>query len=387
MHKTQTMNIAIITPLVPTYSETFISLHLQQLPFKVHHFHSLPKMGYHPIYDGAGKPLSSDRKWVNYIETGIDRVFGENGTGYFFRQQAMLRYFKKHQIQAVLAEYGPVGASVMEVCAKAGIPLLVHFHGRDAYHFKTLERYKKHYPKMFQLAHTIFPVSTDMQEQLLGLGAPAEKLVLNPYGPNSVLFHYQDHADAEPVFLSVGRFTGKKAPDLTIKAFQLTLRQVPNARLIMVGDGPLWESCKQLALSLGIADHIVFAGSRPPAAIAELHHQVRVFVQHSIRAADGDSEGTPVAILEAMQSGLPVVSTRHAGIKDVVLEGITGFLVEEGDYKGMSKYMITLAKNAALSAEMGKQGANRIQEHYTLAQHLDRLSQRIEKAVLDFRES
>jgi glycosyltransferase involved in cell wall biosynthesis len=375
------MNVAIVTPLIPTYSETFISLHLKQLPVQVHHFYSLPKMGYHPIYDGQGKPLSSDWKWINYIETGIDRVFGENGTGYFFRKKAMVAYLKKHNIQAVLAEYGPVGVSVMDVCAQADVPLLVHFHGRDAYHYKTLERYKKQYPKMFQLAHTIFPVSTDMLAQLEGLGAPAEKLVLNPYGPNSALFHYADHLTAPPVFLSVGRFTGKKAPDLTIKAFALTLKDVPEARMIMVGDGPLWAECKTLAQSLGIADQITFAGPKSPAEIAALHHQVRVFVQHSIRAEDGDSEGTPVAILEAMQSGLPVVSTRHAGIKDVVLEGVTGYLVDEGDYEGMAEHMITLAKNNTLAAQMGNQGATRIQEQYTLTQHLDRLYQRIVKAV------
>jgi glycosyltransferase involved in cell wall biosynthesis len=82
-----------------------------------------------------------------------------------------------------------------------------------------------------------------------------------------------------------------------------------------------------------------------------------------------------------MQSGLPVVSTRHAGIKDVVLEGLTGYLVDEGDYEGMAEHMITLAKNNTLAAQMGNQGATRIQEQYTLTQHLDRLYQRIVKAV------
>ncbi|HPH20293.1 MAG TPA: hypothetical protein PLE32_16000, partial [Haliscomenobacter sp.] len=72
-------NVAIVTPLIPTYSETFLRAHIELLPFKMHHFYGLPKMGYHPIYDGTGVPLSSDNKWINYLETGIDTLFSENG--------------------------------------------------------------------------------------------------------------------------------------------------------------------------------------------------------------------------------------------------------------------------------------------------------------------
>ena len=75
-------NIAFITPLEITYSETFLQAHLERLPFKIHHFYDLPKMDYHPIHDGAEKPLSSDNKWINYLETGLEMLFAENGWGY-----------------------------------------------------------------------------------------------------------------------------------------------------------------------------------------------------------------------------------------------------------------------------------------------------------------
>lgn len=374
-------NVAIVTPLIPTYSETFLRAHIELLPFKMHHFYALPKMGYHPIYDGSGVPLSSDNKWINYLETGIDTLFAENGWGYILRKKAMLKYFKKHQIKAVLAEYGPTGTYVMDACAEAQIPLLVHYHGRDAYHYKTLQRFGNKYRKMFAFADAVLPVSTDMQQQLLSLGAPPDKLILNPYGPNPNYFSFQDIVANPPVFLTVGRFTAKKAPHHTIRAFARVWAAFPEAKMIMLGDGELWEESKQLAKSLGVYDQIDFAGPRSPKQIAAAHHEVRVFIQHSVRAADGDSEGTPVAILEAMKSGLPIVATRHAGIKDVVLEGETGFLVDEGDWEAMAEAMVQLAKDPAMAAAMGKKGSARANAHYTMEQHIQRLADAIQAAI------
>lgn len=372
--------VAIVTPLKPTYSETFLRAHIELLPFQMHHFYALPKMGYHPIYDGEGRPLSSDRKWLNYLETGIDRLFGETGVGYFFRKKAMIHYFKKHQISAVLAEYGPTATYILDVCKACKLPLIVHFHGRDAYHYQTIARFGKKYTLLFEYASAIVSVSRDMSQQLITLGAPEKKIILNPCSPNE-RFSAQSSINKPTVFLTVGRFAAKKGPEYTIRAFAEVLKQIPAARLLMVGEGELWDTCKELSIQLGVAEKIEFLGSRTPDQVAELFHQARVFVQHSRRAEDGDSEGTPVSILEAMKSGLPIVSTRHAGIKDVVLEGETGFLVDEGDWKGMAEAMLKLAQDPNLAAEMGKKGNARVEAHYTMEQHIQRLADAILAAI------
>lgn len=106
----------------------------------------------------------------------------------------------------------------------------------------------------------------------------------------------------------------------------------------------------------------------------------RSFVQHSIRAFDGDSEGTPVAILEAQVSGLPVVSTTHAGIKDVVMSGETGLLVAEGNVNGMADAMIELAKSPSRAAELGKAARHRALKEYTLTQSIQKLATAIRSA-------
>ena len=369
-------NIAVFSPIRPSYSETFINAHLQRLPYKTWLFYSLPQMGYHPIYDGENRPLSSDLKWVNYLETGIDRLFGESGTGYFFRRRSMLQFFQKHRIEAALAEYGPTATYLLPALKQAKLPLIIHFHGRDAYHYGTLQRFGARYKKAFDYASAIIAVSDDMRRQLLQLGAPEHKLILNPYGPNTELFHLpSEYHLRPPVFLAVGRFTGKKAPFTTIRAFHRVWQQHPEARLIMVADGPLWEASKALVRELGMEHAVMFTGPQPAERIAEWHMAAMAFVQHSVRDVDGDSEGTPVAILEAMASGLPVVATRHAGIKDVVLEGETGLLVDEGDEAGMATQMIQLVENPTLARQMGLAGAQRIQDHYTMERHIGVLAE------------
>jgi glycosyltransferase involved in cell wall biosynthesis len=103
------------------------------------------------------------------------------------------------------------------------------------------------------------------------------------------------------------------------------------------------------------------------------------FVQHSLTAPNGDTEGTPVGIMEASASGLPVVSTRHGGIPDAVIHEKTGYLVEEGDDKAMGQHMIKLCENPEHAREMGLAGRKHMQEHY---EHSDQISKLYELAKI-----
>ncbi len=205
-----------------------------------------------------------------------------------------------------------------------------------------------------------------MEAQVLSLGAPREKVYLNPYGVNLSLFQGAYPGRQPPVFITVGRFTAKKAPLHTIRAFAKVKPLSPEAQLIMVGEGELWEEAKKLAGELGISKSVDFKGKQTPKQISELLQTARVFVQHSLRPENGDSEGTPNSVLEAAATGLPVVSTLHAGIKDAVIHGESGFLVEEGDVEGMANYMYLLATDARLAAQMGQRGRHHMEENYAM---------------------
>jgi colanic acid/amylovoran biosynthesis glycosyltransferase len=282
---------------------------------------------------------------------------------------------------AVLAQYGTTGVRVMEACACEGVPLIVHFHGFDASVKAVLAEHVHTYPRLFQVAAAIVAVSHDMCERLVRLGAPPEKVHYAPCGVDCSQFVMSDAAAAPQIIVAAGRLVDKKAPHLTLLSFAEVLRECPDARLRLIGDGPLLGACGDLASGLGLGDSVDFLGQQPHHVIRDEMQNARCFVQHSVVALNGDSEGTPVAVMEAGASGLPVVATRHAGIGDVVVDGETGFLVEEHDIKGMARGLVRLMQDPALAARMGRAGRTQVEARFSMDDRVARLWEIIEAAV------
>jgi glycosyltransferase involved in cell wall biosynthesis len=236
-----------------------------------------------------------------------------------------------------------------------------------------LKPYALFYQKVFSYAKAIVAVSQSMKEQLLQLGVPPEKMHYNVYGVNTDQFK-ETHPDKNPpVFIAVGRFVDKKAPHLTLIAFRKVLDKCSSARLRIIADGPLLEPCRHIVSALRMTHAVEFLGPQNHSEVAKAMLGARSFVQHSVTTSYGDSEGTPLVILEAGASGLPVVSTRHAGIRDVVVENKTGFLVDEYDVDGMADYMIQLIEKPELARELGKRARAHIKNNYSMQKSIENL--------------
>jgi len=366
------LHIVIFSPLKDAVSETFIKAHIERLPLSV-----TPRYESHwRLRDDSGRRIWPVGRWFGAVAQRLTPKLNTGAFNFF-----LARHLRSVGADAVLAEYGTTGAFLVEGCKKARIPLFIYFHGYDASIRTVLDSNLNGYIKMFDYASGIVAVSDSMKNRLLSLGAPAERLHLNAYGVDPDQFAGGNPATKGPVFLGVGRFVEKKAPYLTVLAFSKVVRIVPDARLIMVGDGPLLGPCKRLAAALGVGSTIEFLGVQGSSRVSELLRNSRAFVQHSLEADDGDCEGTPVAVIEAQMTGLPVISTRHAGIPDVVIDGETGFIVDEGDADGMSARMSQLACDPELAGRMGQAARKRAEAHYTLDRHLNQLAEMIEAGV------
>ena len=291
------------------------------------------------------------------------------------------RVLRRTRPDAVLAQYGTTAVRLLDACRDTGVPLVVHFHGYDASRHDLLRDLRADYERLFREAAGIVVVSRAMEQRLAALGADPARLHYSPCGVDCTRFAASDPAAAPPVFVAVGRFVEKKGPYLTLAAFAEAHRQHPEARLRMIGDGALLGVCRDLAGALGVADAVAFLGAQPHEVVQQEMSGARAFVQHSVEAADGDCEGTPVAVLEAGASALPVVATRHAGIPDVVVEGETGLLVDERDVAGMARHMLRLIENPALAARLGQAGRARVLEHYCLERNMERLWHAIQASV------
>ena len=363
------MRVTIIKNREVKLTETFIRTHAEHLPAEVSIIH-----GERPrIEDGATVPS------VYWMARGLARRLGssadERGT------TAIYAYLlKKARADVVLAEYGTTGERVWRACESLSLPLVVHFHGYDASREEVLQRYGGGYREMFRYATAIIAVSRTMRQSLIDLGAPAEKVVVNPCSVDLDTFAIGAPDEAPPTFLAVGRLVEKKAPHLLILAFAEVHRQCPEARLRVIGDGSLEGVLTDLVAALGLGDAVDLLGPQPHDVVREEMQRVRAFVQHSVVALDGDSEGTPVSVLEASASGLPVVSTDHAGIPDAVQDGETGFVVSERDVEGMAARMLEVARSPELARRLGQAGRVRMEALYSRELRMRRLWEVVRRA-------
>lgn len=367
-----TYNLCIIKPNQSAFSETFIQQHIERLSGNKKVLYG----GAFPVYQENGKFLILSKiDLISYLFQ--KKILGKRSIA--VRDKALIQYLKREKIDVVFAEYGMVGAMVTEACKQADVPLIIQFHGADAHQQKTVKTYLPYYTKAFAYADTIITVSQDMSDALIDLGAAKEKIFLNPCGVNTELFRQIDIRNSPPNFLSVGRFVAKKSPQSIVKAFKIVCDRIVNAHLWMVGDGPLFEETKALAEMLLLSPKITFTGILPSEEIIKLMKNMRCFVQHSVTAPDGDMEGTPVTILEAASSGLPIVSTKHAGIKQAVIDGKTGFLADENDINAMAERMIEIASSPQLALRLGEAAREHMLKNYAIENQISKLDQIIQK--------
>jgi colanic acid/amylovoran biosynthesis glycosyltransferase len=368
------INICIIKPNKDTFSETFIQEHINRLNGNKKVLYG----GAFPVYDDKGDFLIKSKiGLLNYFIQ--KRLLKKHEID--VRTNALVHYLNANQINVVLAEYGMVGAAVCTACKLANVPLVIHFHGADAHQIPTVNDYSERYKKAFEYAAAIIGVSGDMIAALQKLGAPANKLILNPYGVDTTKFPQVNIADSARNFLSVGRFVEKKSPSSVLKAFKQLSQQYPDARLWMVGNGPLYDETSALVQKFNLSDQVTLTGILSATGIQNLMKGMRCFVQHSVTAADGDMEGTPNTILEAGASGLAIVSTRHAGIKEAVIDGETGFLVAEHDVDAMAMHMMTIAGDVRLAAQLGEKEAAYIRENYEMSKRIKVLDDILQKVT------
>lgn len=355
------------------YSQTFVRDHINRLPGEV-----FPVLGGWPDWRHKGQfilpkryrlGLRFSKRFPSWVAEPI-RKAGQNH---------LVSFIKRTDV--TLAEFGPVGVSLLRPCQIAQVPLVVHFHGFDVYDRRVLEEYQKDYRELFRSAAAFVVVSKAMSEQVVRLGAPREKVHVNSCGVDVLRFDPADAGSNPPHFLAIGRFVEKKAQFLTILAFERALRQCPDIRLSLVGDGPLLDCCKQIVRALRLERAVEFLGVVSHDNVPAMMRRCRGFVQHSVTAPSGDSEGNPVAVMEAGASALPVVSTKHAGIPDTVAHGETGLLSEEADIDSMANHMVLLARDPHLASELGKNARVRIQSLFSMERSIQGLYGVLETAV------
>jgi colanic acid/amylovoran biosynthesis glycosyltransferase len=349
---------ALISPNRSQYSETFIRAHIELVSQVV-----VYADGYFPT------SISVDRgeSWCDLPKTDDP-------------ESALIESWKANNVQVVLAEYGLSGVEVMNACKTANLPLVVHFHGFDAYRDDVLRDYGDRYLELFEYASKIIVVSKAMRDQLLYLKCPSEKIEWLPYGVDTELFSPPESQVERHHFVACGRFVPKKSPLSTIRAFAKVVEIHPNVLLTFIGDGELLHEAIALSKELNLDGNVIFKGVLTSQEVAYEFRKHSIFVQHSVVSAQNDSEGTPLSILEAAASELAIVATRHGGISDVIESGKNGFLVEEGDIEGMAQRMLQLLENHEIRTQFGTEARITVLQNYRQSDYIDSLECQLSQA-------
>jgi glycosyltransferase involved in cell wall biosynthesis len=176
----------------------------------------------------------------------------------------------------------------------------------------------------------------------------------------------------------------KKSPIDLAKAFRYAVDETSEdiqLELKIAGDGPLRGELEQEVRDQGIENQVSILGAVPHSQVSKLMAEANLYTQHCKTASNGDQEGQGVSFVEASASGLPIVSTRHNGLTDVIVDGQTGYLVEEGDVEGMGKKIAYLAESPDEWRRLGKAGRIRVEESFNLQNQVGDMKEMLSQLV------
>jgi glycosyltransferase involved in cell wall biosynthesis len=243
----------------------------------------------------------------------------------------------------------PAGVIALVVRALTRVPYVVTVHGGDAY---TLRGRVGRAVKRLVLsrAAAVLPVSRDIAASLGLQGASVLRMGVDTAALAAAV---GERSPEDGLLVFVGRLAEKKGVDVLVEA----VAQLSEARLEIVGDGPDRAALERLTIRLGVADRVRFRGKLPKADVLGVLARASVAVIPSRVAADGDMEGTPVVLCEAMAAGVPVVASDLGGLGECIHHGIDGFLVPPGDVDALAATLRKMLSGGVDLDALGRAGA------------------------------
>jgi colanic acid/amylovoran biosynthesis glycosyltransferase len=334
-------------------SETFILAQARALSEYVPSFVGLERahpslaLPQEPLLLSDRRPSISDLRAKLYRRTGIAPCFH--------------REAKRSRPDLVHAHFASGGRTALPLARALRVPLLVTLHGADV----TVRGSRTDvYKRLGEQASLFLCISSFIRDRALEAGFPPRKLLVHYIGIDRDLFSPSPSLEPPKGVLFVGRLVEKKGCEYLLRAMQLVQRMHPECELTVIGDGPLRPSLETLAMELNI--RYQFRGVQSAVAIREALQKARVFCVPSVTASNGDSEGLGIVFAEAQAMGVPIVSTTHGGIPEVVEDRLTGLLVPERDYQALADALSLLLDDEDLWQSLQRGAHQRVEQNFDL---------------------
>ncbi len=297
------------------------------------------------------------------------------------RSAPLRRVLAGHHTVLLHAHFGVEGVYAVPTAKALRVPLVTTLHGSDvtvdkrqllASRKPSWINYVAWRGSLFDAGATFVCVSEYVRRCAIAWGYPAERTVVLPIGVDVDLIQPAAPVDA-PRILHVARLVAKKGTAYLIRAFAVVRRAIPDAELVVIGDGPLRASLVALARELGVSSAVRFLGAQPYATTLREMGQARVVCLPSVTAPPGGQEGLGMVLLEAAAAGKPMVATDHGGIPEAVTDGCNGFLVPERDVAGLADRLLALLEDPHLCEKFGRAGREMVLKRFNLRQQTAKL--------------
>lgn len=284
---------------------------------------------------------------------------------------AIIPFVKRNpQYDIIMCHFGLLGLKAMRLREIGAIDgkLITAFHGVDmSQNLKLLG--ENLYAPLFELGDVFLPISHYWKNRLIELGCDPNKITVHRMGIDSDKFKFVPRRllDQETLkIISVSRLTEKKGLEFGIRAVAMLIERGIDLEYIIVGDGDCKQSLQNLVQQLGIAHAVKLVGPKEHSEVLKLLEQSHILLAPSVTAKDGNQEGIPVVLMEAMASGLPVVSTYHSGIPELVEDNVSGLLAPERDASALAEKLCFLIQNSEKWTNFEKAGRIRVEQEFSI---------------------
>ena len=274
--------------------------------------------------------------------------------------------------------FGHIAVHLLPLIRAWKNPSIVSFHGADVMVDMNKPAYREATLQMLEAVTLVLVRSESLRRALVDLGCNPEKIEIQRTGIPLEEFPFRQRVlpnNGEWHFVQAGRLIEKKGLPVTIRAFEVFVRQYPNATLRVAGEGPLLRELEMLARELKIAERVSFTGFVSQERLREIYYRSHIFLHPSQTGRDGNQEGIPNSMLEAMVTGLPVFATEHGGIPEAIEHGVSGVLVPERDEFALVETLLDAVQDPDLLSRIAYAGANAVRKKFDLQQQAHRLEE------------
>jgi colanic acid/amylovoran biosynthesis glycosyltransferase len=289
---------------------------------------------------------------------------------------ALLRVLGRIDAGVLHIYFGQIAVHLLPLIRTWKKPSIVSFHGADVTVDMNKRGYRDATRQMLDAVKLVLVRSESLRRAVADLGCDPKKIEIQRTGIPLEEFPFHERSfpqNDEWRLVQAGRLIEKKGLPVTLRAFAAFLDQYPNATLTIAGEGPLLGQLQKLARDLNIDGNVSFTGFISQEQLRDIYYRSHIFLHPSQIGRDGNQEGIPNSMLEAMASGLPVFATEHGGIPEAIEDGISGVLVPEHNHEELARVLLNAAQDQSFLSRIARIGAEIVRRNFDLRTQAQRL--------------